>query len=146
LWSSPARASTLPGRAARMAMVLTMVDILLLLSAASLVARGKRSKLHHCPADNFSRSQQLEIFVELVELEDFEGVANLVLSGKRHDLAQVGVVAPERAVKGLFARNPWEQRDVDAVANQPHIDIVAANREQAEGQLHHLGSTRAVDD
>src|SRR5262252_9698007 len=49
-------------------------------------------------------------------------------------------------MKGLFARNPREQRDVDAVADEPHIDIMAADRQQAESQLHHLGGARAVDD
>src|SRR5262249_31813929 len=77
---------------------------------------------------------------------DIDGVANLVLGSQRHDLGQVSVVAPVRPMKGLFARDPWEQRDVDAVPNQSHIDIVAADRQQAESQLHHLRGTRAVDD
>src|SRR6516164_5403108 len=76
-----------------------------------------RSKLHHSPTDNFSRSQQIEIFIDLVEREHLEGVADPSLSSERHDLAQVGVVAPERAMKSLFARNPREQRDVDAVSD-----------------------------
>jgi len=89
-------------------MVLTMVDMLLLLSAGSLVARIGRSKLDNSPADNVSRSQQVEMLVDLVKSNDLDGVADLVLSSQRHDLAQVRVVAPERAVKGLFARNPRE--------------------------------------
>src|SRR6516162_3045411 len=104
------------------------------------------SKLHHGPADNFSRSKQVDIFVDLAEREHLEGVADLVLRNKRHDLAQVGVVAAERAMKSLFARNPREQWDVDAVAHEPHIDIVAADRQQTESQLHHLRGARAVDD
>src|SRR5215468_9464322 len=76
-----------------------------------------RSKLHHGPADNFSRSQQVDIFVDLVEREHLEGVTDFALSSERHDLAQVVVVAPERAVKSLFARNPREERDVDAVSD-----------------------------
>src|SRR6516165_9075530 len=76
-----------------------------------------RSKLHHSPADHFSRSQQVVIFVDLAEGEHLEGVADLALSSKRHHLAQVGVVAPERAVKSLFARDAREQRDVDAVSD-----------------------------
>src|SRR5262247_1232185 len=104
------------------------------------------SKLHHGSADNFSRSQQVEIFVELLELEDFEGVADLVLSRQRHDLGQVGIVAPERTVKGLFARNPREERNIDAVADKPHVGIVPADPQQAESHLHHLWSTGAVND
>src|SRR5215470_19023290 len=81
------------------------------------VARIRLSKLHHGSADNFSRSQQIEIFVDLLKLEDFEGVADLALSRQRHDLGQVGIVAPERTVKGLFARNPREERNIDVVAD-----------------------------
>src|SRR5262249_23489573 len=116
------------------------------LPESHLSAHIRRSKLHHGSTDNLSSSHQVEIFVELLELEDFEGVANLALSGQRHDLSQVEVIAPERAMKGLFTRNPREQRDVDAVAHHSHIAIVSADREQAEGQLDHLGSTRAVHD
>src|SRR5215831_11181902 len=104
------------------------------------------SKLHHGSTDNSPSSQQLEIFIDLVEREDFEGVANLALRGKRHDFGQVDVAAPERTVEGLLARNPREKRDVYAVADQPYVDIVAANRQQAECELHHLGCTSAVDD
>src|SRR5262249_38925093 len=68
------------------------------------------------------------------------------LSSKRHDLAQVGVAAPERAVKSLFARNPWEQRNIDAITDQPHINIVATDRQQVECQLQRLRGARAVDD
>src|SRR5262245_13007787 len=86
------------------------------------------------------------MFVDLIEPNGLYLVADLAVSGKRHDLAQVGIAAPERAVKGLFARNPRKQRDIDAVADQPHINIVAARRQQLERQLHHLRSTRAIDD
>src|SRR5262245_38057019 len=58
----------------------------------------------------------------------------VALSSERHDLAQVCVVAPVRAVEGLFARNAREQRDIDAITDQPHIGIVAADRQQAESQ------------
>src|SRR6516164_9271363 len=85
--------------------------------SASAGSRRRRSKLHHGPANNFSRSQQVDIFVDLAKREHLEGVADLVLRSERHDLAQVGVVAPKRAVKSLFARNPREQRDVDAVSD-----------------------------
>src|SRR5215831_12885363 len=76
------------------------------------------SKLHHGSTDNSPSSQQLEVFVDLVEREDFEGVANLAVRSKRHDFCQVDVAAPERTVEGLFARNPREKRDVNAVADQ----------------------------
>src|SRR5262245_46941423 len=80
-------------------------------------APSDASKLHHGSTDNLSSSQQLEIFVDLVELEDFEGVANLALRSKRHDFGQVDVAAPERTVEGLLVRNPREKRDVHAVAD-----------------------------
>jgi hypothetical protein len=35
-------------------------------------------------------------------------VTNLVPGGKRHDLTQVRIVAPKRAMKGLFAGNARE--------------------------------------
>ena len=54
-----------------------------------------RLKLHYSSTDNFSSSQQVDIFVDLVEREHLEGVADLALSSERHDLAQVGVIAPE---------------------------------------------------
>src|SRR5262247_3111200 len=83
----------------------------------------RKSKFHHGPADDFPGSQQLDMLVELVELEELDGVADLVLSRQRHDLGQVGVVSPVRSVEGLLARNPGEQRDVDAVADQADIGI-----------------------
>src|SRR5215469_8197098 len=85
------------------------------------------SKLHHGPANNFSRSQHVDIFVDLAKREHLECVADLALRSERHDLAQVGVVAPKRAVKSLFARNAREQRDVDAVSDQSHVGIMAAD-------------------
>src|SRR5262249_10572038 len=88
---------------------------------------GRRSKSHHDPADNVARSQPLEIFVDLVEPDDIDGVSNLVLPRARHDLDQVEIVAAGGAMKGLFARNAREQRDVDPVADQSRISIVAAD-------------------
>src|SRR5262245_58709339 len=127
-------------------MFLAMVDIFLLLSQGVVGSSISLSELHHGSADNFSCSQQIEIFVELLKLEDFEGVADLALSRQRHDLGQVGIVAPERTVKGLFARNPWEERDIDAVTDNPHVGMVPADPTQGEPHLHHLWSTRAVND
>jgi len=40
--------------------------------------------------------------------------------------------------------NSEEQRDVDAVADQAHIGIVASDRQQAESLLDHFRSTGAV--
>src|SRR5262245_43981701 len=105
-----------------------------------------RSKLHHGSTDNLSSSQQFEILVDLVKLEDFEGVANLAFRSKGHDFGQVDVRAPVRTVEGLLARNSREQRDVYAVADQPHIDIVAADRQQAEFELYQLRRPGAVYD
>src|SRR5499425_1695068 len=107
---------------------------------------SRRSELHHRSADDLSRSQPLDVLGHLIERENVHCVANLVLGSQRHDLAQIRVVAPERAVQSLFTRNPRKQRDVDAIADQSHIAIVAAGREQAESQLYHLRRTRAVDD
>ena len=64
---------------------------------------ARRSKFHHRPTDDFVCSQQVEILVDLLERDGLDGVADLVLSRQRHDLGQVGIVAPERTVKGLFA-------------------------------------------
>src|SRR5215831_15956308 len=67
-----------------------------------------QSELHHDSPNNFSRSQPIKIFVELVEPDDRDGMTNLAFSRKCHDLAQIGVIAPERAVKDLFVGNPRE--------------------------------------
>src|SRR5215470_16553511 len=87
-----------------------------------------RSKTHHRPADHVARSHPPEVLVDLIEPDDLDGVTNLGLCRKRHNLGQVGVVSPERAVKGVFLMNAWKQRDVDAIANEPRIDVVAADR------------------
>src|SRR5262245_30447511 len=105
-----------------------------------------RLELDHCPADNFSRPEQVNRLVDLIERDGLDRVADLALSGQRHDLAQVGIAAPERAVEGLFARDSREQRDIDAVADQSHIDIVTADRQEVEPQLQYARSPRAIDD
>src|SRR5262245_47805056 len=105
-----------------------------------------RLKLDHCPPDNCSRPEQVNRLVDLIERDGLDRVADLALSGKRHDLAQVGVAAPERAVEGLFARNSREQRDLEAVADQSHIDVVTADRQEVERQLQNLWRTCAIDD
>src|SRR5262249_41095734 len=105
-----------------------------------------RLELDHRPPHNFSRSQSIKILIGLIERDGLYGVADLALSGKRPDLAQVGIVTPERTVEGLFAGNSRKQRDIDAIADHPHINIVAADRQQTERQLNRLRSTCAVND
>src|SRR5262249_17209868 len=105
-----------------------------------------RLKLDHCPPDNFSRPEQVNRLVDLIERNGLDRVADLALSSKRHDLAQGGIVAPERAVEGLFARHSREQRDIESVADQSHIDIVTADRQEVERQLQNLWGTCAIDD
>jgi hypothetical protein len=63
--------------------------------ASPPVAQIRRSKLHYGSTDDLSSSEQIEIFVDLVELEKFERVANLALRSKCHDFGQVDVAAPE---------------------------------------------------
>src|SRR5262249_50199030 len=46
----------------------------------------------------------------------------------------------------LFARNSREQRDIDAVPDQSHIDIVTADCQEVERQLQNLWSACAIDD
>src|SRR5262249_42198381 len=113
---------------------------------ADAVAMPSSSELHHRAALDLPLPEQVDVFVDPVEREHLEGVADLAFSGERHDLAQVVVVAPERAVEGLFARDARKQRDVDAVADQSDINVVAANRQQVERQPHHLSGAGAVDD
>ena len=60
-------------------------------------------ELHHSSANNVARSEQIKVLVDLIKIEELDAVTNLVLGGKRHDLTQVCVVAPKRAMKGLFA-------------------------------------------
>ena len=94
---------------------------------AALSLPLERSKLDHCPPDNFTRPEQVNELVDLIERDGLDRVADLALSGKRHDFPQVGIIAPEGAVEGLFARNSREQRDIDAVPDQSNIDIVTAD-------------------
>jgi hypothetical protein len=47
-----------------------------------------------------------------------DAVTNLVLGCKRHDLTQIRVVAPKRAMKGLFAGYAREYRYIDSVVLQ----------------------------
>src|SRR6516162_8690002 len=77
--------------------------------AKEVIEPLERSKLDHCPPDNFTRPKQVNELVDLIERDGLDRVADLALSGKRHDLTQVGIIAPEGAVEGLFARNSREQ-------------------------------------
>src|SRR6516165_2449274 len=115
-------------------------------SCAALSLPLRRLVLDHCPADNVSRPEQVDGLVDLIERDGLDRVADLSSSSKRHDLAQVGIAAPERAVEGLFARNAREQRDVEAVADEPHIDIVTADRQEFERLLQNPWSPCAIDD
>src|SRR5215467_7584289 len=101
----------------------------------------RRSKFYHRPTDDFVCSQQVEILVDLLECDGLDSVADLVLSRQCHDLGQVGIVAPERTVKGLFARNSREERNIDAVADKPHVGIVPTDPQQTKSHLHHRYST-----
>src|SRR5262245_57701323 len=103
-------------------------------------------KLDPRPPDNVSRPDEVNGLVVLIEGDGLDRVADLVLSDKHQDLAQVGIAAPERAVEGLFARNAREQRDIESVADQSHIDIVTADRQEGERQLQNLRGTCAIDD
>src|SRR5262245_60756902 len=91
-----------------------------------------QSKAHDRPADNVAGSQPLEVFVDLIETDDRDGVLDLASGGEGHDLAEVGIVAPERPMKGLLARHPREERDVNAIADEPDIGVVTADRQQRE--------------
>src|SRR5262252_7668866 len=103
-------------------------------------------ELHHGPSDDVAGPQQIELFVDLVEGEYLERVTDLALGQKRQNFADVGVVAPERAVENLFARHPGEEWNVDPVANQAHVGVLAADRQQAECQLDHFLGAGAVYD
>src|SRR5262249_7922747 len=89
---------------------------------------------------------QVELFVDPVEREYLERVTDLALGHEGQSFADVGVVSPERAVENLFARYPREEWDVDPVADQTHVGVLAADRQQAECQLDHLLGAGAVDD
>ena len=67
-----------------------------------------KSELHHGSANNVALSQQIKVLVDFIKWEDLEDVTNLVLGGKRHNLTQVRVVGPKRAMKRLFAMHARE--------------------------------------
>jgi hypothetical protein len=62
-----------------------------------------QSELHHGSANNVARSEQIKVLVDFIKFEELDAVTNLVLGGKRHDLAQVRIIASKRAMKGLLA-------------------------------------------
>ena len=49
-------------------------------------------------------------------------------------------------MKGLLSRHAREQRDVDAVANEADISVVAADPQQGKSQLNHLWRAHTIDD
>src|SRR5262249_55599067 len=104
------------------------------------------TELHHGPSHDVAGPQQVELFVDLVEREYVERMTDLAMGHKRQNFADVGVVAPERAVENLFARHPREEWNVDPVADQTHVGVLAADRQQAECQLDHSHGARAVYD
>src|SRR5262249_56466909 len=53
------------------------------------------SEFHHCSADNLVRPQEVEVLVYLVKSKDLNAMPYLAPCGKRHNLAQIGVVAPK---------------------------------------------------
>src|SRR5262249_7898819 len=110
-------------------------------SAAEPTVRVRKSKLHHGPTNDISRSHQIEELVDLFELEELGRVANLVLSGERQHFHEIDVVAPVGAVQRLLAVHTRKQRHANAVTDQPDIGVVSANREDAEAELHHLRRT-----
>ena len=61
----------------------------------SPIASYAPSELHHCPTDNVSNSEKLDVLVELVECDGLDGVADLAVRRERHDFAHVGAIAPE---------------------------------------------------
>src|SRR5262249_26361397 len=78
------------------ATVLEAIDRERLRSAASPAGSSPGgSERHHRAADNLARPEELEIFVELVEGDGLDGVADLAFRSQDHDLAEVGVVPPE---------------------------------------------------
>src|SRR5262245_14285019 len=93
---------------------------------------GGRSNIHHRPADDVARSQLVEVFVDLIESDGLDRVLDLPFGGERDDFAEVRVVAPERSVKGLLARHPREERNVNAIADETDIGIVTADRQESE--------------
>src|ERR1700758_2222312 len=69
-----------------------------------LVVRSvARSEHHHTSPNNLALSEQLKLLADVIKSEHLDGVTNLVLSGKGHDLAQICVVTPKRAMKSFFA-------------------------------------------
>src|SRR5262249_4092889 len=56
------------------------------------------TELHHGPSHDVAGSQQVELLVDLVERAWLERVKDLAPGHERQNFADVGVVAPERAV------------------------------------------------
>src|SRR5215470_3180952 len=96
----------LAGEAARISRFRREAELLASLSHSNIAL--VQSELHHGSANNVARSEQINVLVDFIKFEELDAVTNLVLGGKRHDLTQVRVVAPIRAMKGLFAGHARE--------------------------------------
>ena len=106
----------------------------------------QRSELHYRSADDAVTSEEVQIFVDLFEADSLDGMLDLSFGGERHDLAEICVVTPEGPMKGLLSRHAREQRDVDAVANEADISVVAADPQQGKSQLNHLWRANTIND
>jgi hypothetical protein len=53
----------------------------------------KESEFDHCPTNDITRSQQIEVLIDLFETDGLDGVSDLALRCQRQDFAQIIVVA-----------------------------------------------------
>ena len=104
------------------------------------------SELHYRSADDAVTSEEVQIFVDLFEADSLDGMLDLSFGGERHDLAEICVVTPEGPMKGLLSRHSREQRDVDAIADEADIRVVATDPQQCKSHLHHLWRANTIND
>ena len=83
--------------------------------------------LDHSTADNVTGPQEIECVVDLLKTNGLDRVPDLTLLDEGNDLAQIVVIAPERAVKGVFAGNEGKQGDVDPVPDKADGRVVRAD-------------------
>lgn len=69
----------------------------------STISTSLKLVLDHRPANDIAGTKQIEILVDLLKTNGLHRVADLALLHEINDLVQVVVIAPERAVIGVFA-------------------------------------------
>jgi|SRR5688572_11161452 len=76
-----------------------------------------RSLCDHRAADNVACPQTVKIFVDVLEVNGLDGVANLATLRQRYHYAQIVVVPPEGTMIRVLASDKRKERQTNLVSN-----------------------------